>query len=367
MLRVGIIAGTSSPWVPGLLETLYDTGKIEMCVALFDPKGESGYTDPKSQGLLERYQAIADKGAEFEFYKGKSGKKSEYVSLGKQIGRAWKGKVDIVLSLYGGGFALSAYTSGVRPYVIYAVGSDVLRIKGIARILSLITYRGASYLFCNGEYLTERAEDLIGTSNIENLLIGVDTDKFVPGQCKSGPLKIVCPRGFMDVYDNITVIQALNLIPTDLTDWQCEFLAGGTTLEHDRQLLRSDLNARVRFRGGCSQAEMLTAYQNSDVLVSVSLSDGTSTAVLEGLSCGLIPVLSDIPANRPWVNSAENLGNLVPTQNPEKLAEVLTAAILDAESIRTKRPKIREFAVANADARQNMELLVDRLRALSIT
>ena len=42
---------------------------------------------------------------------------------------------DVLLTLYGGGFANLALFSGFHPYAVYAVGSDVLLSKGIARRL----------------------------------------------------------------------------------------------------------------------------------------------------------------------------------------------------------------------------------------
>ena len=58
--------------------------------------------------------------------------------------------------MYAGGWGTMAYLSGVRPCVIYVVGSDVLRARGMGRIASAWALNRADALLVNGEYLAGR-------------------------------------------------------------------------------------------------------------------------------------------------------------------------------------------------------------------
>jgi glycosyltransferase involved in cell wall biosynthesis len=60
----------------------------------------------------------------------------------------------------------------------------------------------------------------------------------------------------------------------------------------------------------------------ADVYVSASSSDGTSSSLLEAMASGLYPVVSDITANRPWVEHGKN-GLLFAVGDAASLAEAL--------------------------------------------
>ena len=93
----------------------------------------------------------------------------------------------------------------------------------------------------------------------------------------------------------------------------------------------------------------------------MSRSDGTSTALLEALSCGLFPILSDIPQNREWIDSTANNGILVPLDKPAKLADALSCAIQDEQWRRRAGKYNRSLILERADSRKNMDILVSKL------
>jgi glycosyltransferase involved in cell wall biosynthesis len=48
------------------------------------------------------------------------------------------------------------------------------------------------------------------------------------------------------------------------------------------------------------------AYRRCALFVSVPESDGTSVSLLEAMAAGCLPILSDLPANREWVEDGRN-------------------------------------------------------------
>jgi len=72
-------------------------------------------------------------------------------------------------------------------------------------------------------------------------------------------------------------------------------------LLHDsRALVHSfpHLRERVEFRGRARPDEMQAIYSSADILLQASLREWSGLAILEAMSCGCIPVVSDIPAFR---------------------------------------------------------------------
>ena len=279
-----------------------------------------------------------------------------------------KNQIDVLLTLYGGGLAMTAYLSGIRPYAIFAVGSDVLGLTSIKRFIGKASFRAAEIVFTNGTYLTQETRILAPGAHVEPLLLGIDTDRFVPGQKHAGPIRIICSRGFLPVYNNEYIVRGLAAIKDSVPDFTLSFLSGGLLLTNVKalanDLLSAPMRERVRFLGGVKDQELLDHFQGSDIFVSVSKSDGTATSLLEAMACGLFPVLSDIPPNREWVDPASGNGLLVPFNDPVALADALVHAMSD-QALREKAAVInRRLVLERASSKRNMVRLAERLESL---
>lgn len=66
------------------------------------------------------------------------------------------------------------------------------------------------------------------------------------------------------------------------------------------------LDEHVEFVGFLSQEKQAEIYSKSAYYLSLPSSDSTSVSLLEALAYGCIPILSDIPANKEWVNHMKN-------------------------------------------------------------
>lgn len=280
---------------------------------------------------------------------------------------------DALLVLYAGGFAAMAFASGFRPYAAYCVGSDVLATRGLRLEIVRVSLKSASCVFSNGFYLAEKVSELaLGTRPIP-LYLGVDTKRFSPGLRERRPTRIVCTRGFLPVYNNDYVVQALARMPDDLNGFTVTFVSSGPFLENTRrladELLAPNMRRRVEFLGGVSDEHMTDIVRSSHIYVSVSRSDGTSSSLLEALASGLFPVLSDIPQNREWINCDKDVGNgiLVPLDQPAVLADALRTSMLDEKWRNGVAECNRNLVLTRADSSRNMSTLASALAAMAQT
>jgi L-malate glycosyltransferase len=62
---------------------------------------------------------------------------------------------------------------------------------------------------------------------------------------------------------------------------------------------------RVQFVGFLTASEQNAMYSKAEFYVSLPTSDSTSVSLLEAMAYGCIPVVSDIPANREWINDGK--------------------------------------------------------------
>jgi glycosyltransferase involved in cell wall biosynthesis len=279
-------------------------------------------------------------------------------------------EAEALLCLYAGGFAAMSFASGFRPYAVYVVGSDVLMNEGLKGKLTRLFLSSASRVFVNGSYLTERTRALAPDARLVSLYLGVDTTRFSPRVRPPSPVRIVCTRGFLPVYNNDYLIQGLARMTEIDIDFRVTFASGGALLDDSKrladQLLSPKMRSRVEFLGGVSDERLTEEVVNSHIYVSTSRSDGTSSSLLEALACGLFPVLSDIPQNREWIDSKQGSGNgiLVPLDQPEALGSALHTAIVNEHWRHSVADYNRSLVLKRADSGRNMATLGATLESI---
>ncbi len=80
-------------------------------------------------------------------------------------------------------------------------------------------------------------------------------------------------------------------------------LGGGSQGNHLRHILQiGGVLDRVTFGGQISQTDLPRWYHMADLYISPSHVDGSSVSLMEALACGLPCLVSDIPANKEWVD-----------------------------------------------------------------
>lgn len=272
---------------------------------------------------------------------------------------------DVLLSLWGGGFATISYASGIRPYAVYVCGGDILRVSGIQKSVCRQALAKAAAVFANGAHFGERAKAFAPGANIHPAYLGVDTERFTPGSPSTSPVKIICTRGFAPIYNNSYVIEALALLPGNLPEYRVVFTSAGDsfaeTVAFADRTLSPAVRGRVEFLNGVTDDELLARVRSSHIYTSVSRYDGTSISLLEALSCGLFPVLSDIPPNREWIDPGLSNGLLVPLDEPGAYAHALQQAIEDAAWRSRVSPLNRQIILDRADGRKTIAFVASTL------
>jgi glycosyltransferase involved in cell wall biosynthesis len=139
--------------------------------------------------------------------------------------------------------------------------------------------------------------------------------------------------GRLDEHDKQISVLAEAICQLD--DAPIDFTIAGTGPDtvSFRQLTRP--NGRVKFLGYVSPEAALETIAKSDCLVLTSTGrEGMPLTVLEARACGVVPVLSNIPAHAALVHHG-NDGLLVPSGDANALAEALRSLSGDSPRLRT--------------------------------
>lgn len=281
---------------------------------------------------------------------------------------ARKSGADIVLSLYGGSLAAASYLSGVRPYIVYVVGSDVLLANWFERQMARLTLPAAATVIANGKFLAARTRDLVPKASVSVLYMGSDLERFSYSPRAAIP-SFVCTRGFLPVYDNATIIRALGRLGAVPPQFAFSFLSSGPLLAESvtlaDQLIPAAWRKGVVFHGGVSDTAVRDALQSASHYLSASLSDGASSSLFEAMACGLFPIVSDIPANREWITDQKN-GLLFSPGDDSYLAECIRRAIAGEPWMAKARDANRRLVEERANIDVSMRAMVDLLASHSI-
>lgn len=105
--------------------------------------------------------------------------------------------------------------------------------------------------------------------------------------------------------DPVTAIRAFGLAAATLPEAHLHLLASDRTLEPDVRAAVEALgpvSSRVHLHDAVPHAEIAAWYRATDVVLSTSHREGSGYALIEALTCGCRPVVSDIPPHRAIVN-----------------------------------------------------------------
>jgi glycosyltransferase involved in cell wall biosynthesis len=105
--------------------------------------------------------------------------------------------------------------------------------------------------------------------------------------------------------------------------WKLVIAGIGEETHHLEKLAHStNVVEAITFEGWVNEEENNRWYRKARIFVSYPESDATSSSLLEALSAGCIPLLSDIPANREWIVNGKN-GILTSTLSPTDFENAL--------------------------------------------
>jgi len=224
------------------------------------------------------------------------------------------------------------------PFIVTIHGSDLrlaMERQGLLRRLFVFVCKRGNHLSCVSEVQRKKMEAVgFREKNITVIPMGVD-DAFVEARKKRNDktenqsFTILSNRNLLPIYNLSLLIQSIPLVLKE--EPETKFLIAGNGLEREKlEKEAKDLNVdkSVQFLGSVPHEAMPDLLTKADIYVSTSLYDGTSVSLLEAMTAGVFPIVTDITSNREWIRDGEN-GFLVPFNDEQYLASKIIDAIRD--------------------------------------
>lgn len=354
-MRLLMLSHTVNPWTPHYAR-------------YFTARGD--------QTLVVSFSPEPIEGVEMEFIGidpwDKHANKHVYVTRVPRLRRIIKRfRPDLVYAPFVASNGVSAVLAWKGPTVTSGRGGDVLeqecrtgwRRRLREKLIRFVCDRCVMVHTVSQEIEDELLRLGVPAAKMFQLPVGVDTGRFrpAPDMPREPATRLICTRKHEEIYDNTTVIEAFARLRAAGRQFTGIIASDGTLLaRHKRRVEELGLADRVRFTGELPHEQVPGLLQKADIYISATLSDGTSSALLEAMSAGLLPVVSRIPANTPWVEHGRT-GLMFDPQRPDVLAELLGRAIDDRVLRRRAFEENRRLVCEKADQRRNMERLGEKL------
>jgi len=296
-----------------------------------------------------------------------------YIGVGRRV-RKLLGQIapDIVTAHYASSGGLVAWLSGFRPYVVTIHGGDLLdRYRRIVGRFVLRRVLGRAALVnpvCR--HVSGVIESLgVPPERIEPLPFGIEVDKFsyAPGDNPiSAGVKVICTRSLnKTLYDIPTVIRGVGEARRLGVDATLSLPAGGQFQGQYEQLAGElGLGDAVNFGGGYDPDDLSRILSHHNVYVSASVFDGASLSLMEAMAAGLFPVVSDIPANREWLQD-DKTSLMFPVGDWKSLGRKLASLPERIDVVSGALEVNRNTALDRADRAKNMNRFMELLEALT--
>ncbi len=295
----------------------------------------------------------------------------------------------IVNALYAGGYGLIGALSGHRPLVVSALGSDLLvdyPSSPLHRMQIRHAIRHADLVTTDADVLSAIVHDIgAPRERILKAYFGVDEKIFhIPEEPssepetvapegadteggrntgtgsggaaeaedyagteagreknagrESGDPRIVSMRKLYPLYNIDLLIAAAQEI-IEATGARIVVVGEGPERDRlERLAAERGVRDRVSFEGRMKTEGIVEVLQNASVYVSTSRSDSTSVSLLEAMACGAPPVVTDIPANREWIEEGVN-GILFTPGDRRALARAVITMVKDRDFARSVRER----------------------------
>jgi len=280
---------------------------------------------------------------------------------------------DVVTAHYASSGGLVAWLSGFRPYIVTIHGGDLIyRCKRLIGRFVLRRVLGAAAVVnpvCS--HMSEIIESLgVRPERIAPLPFGIECDRFSytpDAESISSGLKVICTRSLnKELYDIPTVIRGVAEARRLGSNATLRLPAGGRFQgQYERLADELGFGQAIRFDGGYEPSGLPAMLSLNNVYVSASEFDGASLSLMEAMAAGLFPVVSDIPANREWLEDRKT-ALLFPVGDWKSLGSHLASLPQQADMVLRAIDVNRDVALERADRSKNMrrfmELLETQLR-----
>jgi glycosyltransferase involved in cell wall biosynthesis len=181
-------------------------------------------------------------------------------------------------------------------------GSDILVTpyeNSIKRKIAAFGLAQADLITSDSYFMSDKIIELSANENIETFAFGLDQID-MNGENEKDENLLFSNRALSENYNIDTIIKWFAGLKNDKLRL---VIANDGNLKNELQNLAKRLGVleQISFVGFLSKKEQDDLYKKAAYYISVPSSDSTAVSLLEAMSFGCYPIVSNLPANREWI------------------------------------------------------------------
>ncbi|RDI58233.1 glycosyltransferase [Flavobacterium glaciei] len=276
-------------------------------------------------------------------------------------------KPDMVIAERTTSYGFLAALSGVKPVAIAQQGRTDLWpetsiLLPLKKMIQNYAFKKADLIHAWGPVMTiSMMEAKVDMNKVLILPKGIDLEKF-SNQNSANPEKIcaIVTRSLLPEYRHDIILKAFAILNQKGTDFVLTIIGDGAQLETLKNLAKNlGIENKVKFTGRIPNTELPKLLQESNIYISMPITEGVSASLFEAMATNCYPIVSDIAGNQSWIKHKEN-GQLVPVDDYKVLAEELIWAFENNKQRNEAVLKNRIFIKKNADYSTNMKIIAQK-------
>lgn len=247
----------------------------------------------------------------------------------------------------------------LKPLVLTTWGSDVLLLpQKNWRYKAMVQFvlKRAQKITADAQFMAEAISKLAPKQAV--LVANFGVDLIMPVVPIEKQQLLFSNRMHEPLYRiNEVIMQSADFLKAN-PDWKLILAASGSLTDALKQLAAKHLPpGSFEFVGFLKPEDNRNYYAKAKVYISIPESDGTAISLLEAMAFGCIPLVSDLPANKEWINSGTN--GIIFSSNLS--ADIEKALQLNAELVAQENRKLIEAKATKAVNQERFFKLYDQL------
>ena len=278
---------------------------------------------------------------------------------------------DIIIAERTTSYGFLAAVSGLKPVVIAQQGrTDLWPEKSLLlpfkKIIQKYAFKKADLIHAWGPVMTISMKAAnVDMNKVLVLPKGINLVDFEnKNATDSTNIKAIVTRSLNTEYRHNIILKAFALLNKKGIDFELIIVGDGKKLDLLKELAKEfNMENKVAFTGRIPNTELPALLQNSNIYISMPITEGVSASLFEAMASTCYPIVSAIPGNESWITHREN-GQLVPIDDYLKLADELIWAFENSDYRKAAVLKNRKFVEEQANYDTNMKIIADKYHEL---
>ena len=269
---------------------------------------------------------------------------------------------DMVIAERTTSYGYLAAISGLKPMAIAQQGITDLwphnsPLYIFKKRLQNYAFKKADLIHAWGNSMAEHMkESNVDMDKVMILPKGINLDFFQFNDASDGTLiNAVVTRSLEPEYKHDLILKAFSIVKQKSIPFKLTIIGDGTELKKLKWLAKElKIDNEVNFVGRINNNDIPKFLQQANFYISTPITEGVSASLFEAMASGCLPIVSDLPGNRSWIQQKEN-GILVTIENEFKLAEEIEWAFKNTDFTKKAIVENRKFVEENANYKINMK------------